>query len=63
VVLATQSTGSRGLGSGAVEDGWRTMRTRPDLSGRVKGATKGGLLTLSLTSPTNFGEIWVQQTT
>jgi len=34
---------------------------RPDLSGRVTGSVKGELLTLSLTSPSNFGEIWVQQ--
>ena len=34
---------------------------RPDLSGRVKGTIKGEVLSLSLTSPTRFGEIWVQQ--
>jgi len=33
----------------------------PPLSGRVKGTVKGELLTLSLTSPTRFGDIWVQQ--
>ena len=41
--------------------GMMNISGRPDLSGRVKGTIKGELLSLSLTSPTRFGEIWVQQ--
>ncbi len=41
--------------------GMTNISGRPDLSGRIKGTIKGELLTLSLTSPTRFGEIWVQQ--
>jgi hypothetical protein len=41
--------------------GMMNVGGRPDLSGRVKGTIKGELLTLSVTSPTRFGEIWVQQ--
>ena len=41
--------------------GMMNVGGRPDLSGRVTGTVKGELLTLSLTSPTRFGDIWVQQ--
>jgi hypothetical protein len=41
--------------------GMMNIGGRPDLSGRVTGSIKGELLTLSLTNPTRFGDIWVQQ--
>jgi hypothetical protein len=47
--------------TGADVKGVINIGGRPDLSGRVTGAVKGEMLTLSLTSPTRFGEIWVQQ--
>ena len=47
--------------TGADVTGVMNVGGRPDLSGRVRGTIKGELLSLSLTGPSQFGEIWAQQ--